>query len=155
MHSLTISLLLMALAASVMGCKRVETPDSRRVDFLIWEHGQQAYQTNHLAEAYAALVKLKSDLREIQTAGRSNLDYVYCGAVLNGQLFAMAERLGETNAADTFYRESARCFEANHKSLRLPAKEFSRAEVHRLVEAYDTKTGPVLWRQEAQNSKDL
>jgi len=64
----------------------------------------------------------------------------------------MAERLGQTNAADAFYQESARCWEENGKSLRLPPKEFSRAEVRRLVEAYDPKTGPAIWRKDGSNA---
>ena len=83
----------------------------------------------------------------MQTAGRSNLNYVYCGAVLNGQLFAAAERLGQTNAADSFYRESARFWNENLKSLRLPPKDYSRAEIRQLVEAWDNKGGPTLWRR--------
>jgi hypothetical protein len=32
----------------------------------------------------------------------------YCQKIVNGQLFALAECLGDTNAADSFLRESTR-----------------------------------------------
>src|SRR5437899_13813 len=133
MRSSMISVLLLALAASSVACRPVDNSASGRADNQTWARGQSAYQTNNLQDAYEALLKLRRDLLQMQTAGRSNLNYVYCGAVLNGQLFALAQRMGQTNAADGFYQDSARYWAENHKSLRLPPKDFSRAEVLELI----------------------
>jgi hypothetical protein len=147
MRSSPIAVLLLAFTFSA--CR---PEDSRRADFHRWSDGQKAYQTNDIPVAYAVLLKLKGDLEQMQAAGHRNLDYTYCGAILNGQLFAMAEQMGQTNAADGFYQESARRWAEQRRSLRLPPEEPSRAEVRRLIEAYDAKTGPALWRQPDHDS---
>ncbi len=150
--------MLLGLAVLIVACKREDVSDildhHRGADTKTWGLGQNAYRTNHLATAYITLLKLRSDMEQMQAKGRRNLDYVYCKAVLNGQLFAMAERLGKTNEADQFYGESARYWMENSIELRLAAKHYTKDEVRRLIAAYDTHTGPVLWRQEENAMPD-
>src|ERR1051325_2667691 len=145
------------------GCSR-EDPSGNNVpteaelkvllkDLLIFDRAEVAYRTNRAAAAYHLLLNFKTNMADMEAAGRHYLDYVYCRAVVNGQLFVLAEHLGDTNAAEGFFKESAYYWEQHRKEGRLPAEELSRARVGDLILKYDqhsdAKLGPVLWRQES------
>ena len=142
--------LLAVILAVLTGCsedKRL-TRDQLRRDPLIWERGQQAYRTNPAAAAYRSLFALKKELTGMQAAGRNYLRYSYCQALVSGQLFVLAEHLGDTNSANVFFRESSNYWAQDARENRRPEKDYSQSVLRDLILNYDTHTGPVLWRQE-------
>lgn len=144
-----------ALLVVGLGCKSHGPDRTFRADKQVWADGQRAYLTNDLRTAYQALLKLNRDLSDMEVAGHKNLDYVYCRAVVYGQLFVAAERLGDSAAADTFFQQSAGYWEQDQKSAHMPPREFTRAEVRSLAAAWDAKVGPALWRQSSNSVEHI
>ena len=160
-HSLIVSLRHMSfrchsvlfLTLLVLGpaCSKRAGPDSGVLkDALVWDRGQKAYRTNLAPAAFGNLLALKKQLSTMQAAGRKDLEYVYCQAVVNGQLFVLAEDLGDTNASESYFQESAGYWRVRAAKLCLPEQEYSQAMVKDLIQEYDAHSGPVLWRQETR-----
>ena len=107
---------------------------------------QQAYRTSEVHSAYRVLLALRDDLRTMEARGRQQLKYPYCQKIVNGQLFALAECLGDTNAADSFLRQSTRYFIADRSGAGAPTNKLTRDYIRQTIESYDNHTGPPIWR---------
>lgn len=144
-----------AALSVLIGCSESNGPSREQLrDALAWESGEQSYRTNAAPGAYRSLLNLKDELSRRQAAGRRYLRYTYCQAVVNGQLFVLAEHLGDTNAAASYFKESVGYWTEEAKEARLPEKEYSEPVVRDLILKYDAHTGPVFWRQQSKSQNE-
>ncbi len=127
-------------------CNHAEQQPGRKpVDLTLLNQAEAAYRTNTLQSAWTNLLHHRDALKDWQSSGRQGLNYDLSLAVVNGRLAVMSERLGLTNDAAAFFKESARYFNGQSARLHLPKANYSHEEISRLIEQWDG-TNFVAWR---------
>jgi hypothetical protein len=133
------SLIVMAsLLAFCVSCskptisKRELTPAEQ-----VWNQAEGHYRTNELHEAYRLMLGAENQLDRMWRTGKGGLDYNFCLAIMNGQLFLMARALGHTNEAEDFVAASEFHFNEERSKEHLPQTNFSAATIEALIREWD------------------
>jgi hypothetical protein len=144
------TIVIIACMVFCFGCGRngnemnSEKPEVKKIIKFL-NDAEYAYRTNSLQKAMSSQLHYRDDLKEWQSSGRKGLQYDINLAIVNGRLAVMAENLGDTNTAEKYFAESARCFNLERKLLRQPETNFTHEAIRLRIEAWDG-TNYIEWR---------
>jgi hypothetical protein len=112
--------------------------------YRIWVQSLDEYRTNDWHKAYPLLAKAEGELSRRALTQPSELVYDPVLAQMNARLFVLAQKNGDTNAAQQYYEKSAAYYERVLKAGGGLPRKYSPQEVETIVAALDEKLRALL-----------